>query len=249
MIKLHPKGSLLSSFVEGSLPASLSVVIASHVEMCPECQKQVEYLTEQAANTCFGESSRSATQSGLEPQVERLCEEIMDFDSDVEASLNDSELSMLEAITSATEDVEHVAETVDLAAITDKEIEVSGAKFKVPRALRNIEIKPFQGLGKLSRSRLNIEDGDLRTSLLHIDKGGSVPTHTHKGFEVTLLLQGSFEDEMGVYQAGDFIWLDAEHTHQPVTKTGCVCLTVSNDAIHFTKGVSQLLNPIGQFIY
>ncbi|WP_065187417.1 ChrR family anti-sigma-E factor [Shewanella woodyi] len=246
MIKLHPKGPLLSSFVEGSLPASLSVVIASHIEMCPECQKQVELLTEQAANACFGESSTSATQSGLEPQVERLCEELMD--SDIEASLSGSELSMLDAITSITE-VEHSAETVDLAAIIDKEIEVSGAKFKVPRALRNIEIKPFQGLGKLSRSRLNIEDGDLRTSLLHIDKGGSVPTHTHKGFEVTLLLQGSFEDEMGVYQAGDFIWLDAEHTHQPVTKTGCVCLTVSNDAIHFTKGVSQLLNPIGQFIY
>ncbi|WP_394393328.1 ChrR family anti-sigma-E factor [Shewanella woodyi] len=248
MIKLHPKGSLLSSFVEGSLPASLSVVIASHVEMCPECQKQVEYLTEQAANACFGESSSSVSPSGIEPQMERLCEELMDFDSDVEVSLSDSELSMLDGITSATE-FEHSAGIVDLAATIDKEIEVSGAKFKVPRALRNIEIKPFQGLGKLSRSRLNIEDGDLRTSLLHIDKGGSVPTHTHKGFEVTLLLQGSFEDEMGVYQAGDFIWLDAEHTHQPVTKTGCVCLTVSNDAIHFTKGVSQLLNPIGQFIY
>jgi putative transcriptional regulator len=64
-----------------------------------------------------------------------------------------------------------------------------------------------------------------------------------------LLLQGSFEDEMGTYHAGDFIWLNGKHIHQPVTKTGCVCLTVSSDAIRFVKGVSQLLNPIGQFIY
>ena len=104
-------------------------------------------------------------------------------------------------------------------------------------------------LGKISRARLDFEDDAHHTSLLHIDKDGQVPCHTHKGFEITLLLEGSFEDEMGVYNKGDFIWLDGNHTHQPATKEGCVCLTVSSDALYFTKGVSQLFNPLGKYIY
>ncbi|NRD74266.1 cupin domain-containing protein [Shewanella sp. VB17] len=240
MIKLHPKGSLLSSFVEGSLPASLSIVIASHVEMCPLCQQEIEHLTEQAANVYFGHVP-------LKPMVGGDAG-FIDGDINmmhVDDELDSEQLMMLKAITETLpDDVQH-----NTSIAKEKEIEVSGVKFTLPRALQSVERKSFQGLGKLSRSRLTIEDGNLRTSLLYIDKGGCVPTHTHKGFEVTLLLQGCFEDEMGTYHEGDFIWLDGEHTHQPVTKTGCICLTVSSDAIHFTQGVSQLLNPIGQFIY
>ncbi len=241
MIKLHPETPMLSSFVAGELPASVSVIIASHVEMCPQCQQEVERLTQQAANACFGESNVMPMAGVDSVQID---DEFGSFS--LEAELNSNELSMLEAITGMAPERDTIVNT---AVVEDKEIEVSGVRFTIPRALRGVEMKPFQGLGKLSRSRLSLEDGDIRTSILHIDKGGSVPTHTHKGFEITLLLQGSFEDEMGTYHAGDFIWLDGKHTHQPVTKTGCVCLTVSSNAIRFTKGVSQLLNPIGQFIY
>jgi putative transcriptional regulator len=64
-----------------------------------------------------------------------------------------------------------------------------------------------------------------------------------------LLLEGSFEDEMGSYHEGDFIWLDGKHTHNPVTKEGCLCLTVASDSLHFTQGLTKMLNPIGKFIY
>jgi len=233
MIKLHPKRAILSSFVSGELPASLCVVVASHVELCPSCQSEVQQLTEQAADDCFSSITNINDMQSIE--IEFTHSETDELDMD-----------MLDSITS--EMPELINE--DSVPVHEAEfIDVSDVSIPTPRALRTLEMKPFQGLGKLSRSRVLLEDGALRTSLLHIEEGGSVPTHTHKGFEVTLLLQGSFEDEMGTYYAGDFIWLDGNHTHQPVTKTGCVCLTVSNDAIHFTKGMSQLLNPIGQFIY
>lgn len=233
MIKLHPKKELLSSFVAGELPASLSVIVSSHVELCTCCQSKVQALTEQAAKQCF-----------LADDVQP---ESIDLDNSrfEESELDEFDLAMFESII----DEAPILSDKQLNTTAPEMVEVAGVAFPVPRALRAIERKPFQGMGKLSRSRVALEDGALRTSLLHIEKGGSVPTHTHKGFEVTLLLQGSFEDEMGTYHTGDFIWLDGEHTHQPVTKTGCVCLTVSNDAIHFTQGMSKLLNPIGQFIY
>ncbi|MXR68439.1 transcriptional regulator [Shewanella sp. JBTF-M18] len=247
MINHHPTSDVLAQFVAGNLPASVSVVVASHVELCSECNRAVQALTEQAAIDAFGESIK---EQGLrdEPQAAGLEDfsglDYFDFlnqfgDSDDYADLDDC----IEAITAQErDDTNQLPQTVT-------EIAVGGERIPLPTALKSIALKEWQGMGKLSRSRLALDDGDLRMSLLHIDKGGSVPCHTHKGFEITLLLQGSFTDEMGVYRKGDFVWLDGQHTHQPVTEEGCVCLTVSSDAIHFTQGMSQLLNPIGRFIY
>jgi putative transcriptional regulator len=64
-----------------------------------------------------------------------------------------------------------------------------------------------------------------------------------------LLLDGEFSDDQGDYVPGDFIMLDAENTHQPISEKGCLCFTVANDSLHFTQGINRLLNPIGTFIY
>ncbi|MCG9697086.1 ChrR family anti-sigma-E factor [Shewanella sp. Isolate11] len=229
MIKYHPTSEVLQQFVCGELPASVSVIVASHVEMCSECHQRVQQFTLQQANTVF-----ELVDDQFKPTLD---------DSQTLMPLTDDALAMIDTIT------DEPAQEFSTKVQRVNEIEVAGKRINLPQAMKSIGLKEWQGLGKLSRSRLALDDGDLRASLLHIDKGGSVPTHTHKGFEITLLLQGSFADEMGVYHAGDFIWLDGKHTHQPTTSEGCVCLTVSSDAIHFTQGVSQLLNPIGRFIY
>ena len=44
MIKHHPSNELLAKFSEGNLPATLSVAVAIHVEMCPVCQKELAAL-------------------------------------------------------------------------------------------------------------------------------------------------------------------------------------------------------------
>ncbi|CAH9065268.1 Anti-sigma-E factor ChrR [Pseudoalteromonas holothuriae] len=119
----------------------------------------------------------------------------------------------------------------------------------LPRAIASSSRSKFVQLGKLARARLNIDDGELRASLLQIDASGEIPHHTHTGFELTLLLDGEFSDENGSYVPGDFIWLDGKHHHQPVTMEGCLCFTVVNSALHFNKGLSKLLNPIGNLIY
>ena len=56
MIKHHPKFSLLKSFVDGDLPASLAAGIAIHADMCPMCQQKITQLTEQVAEASFEES-------------------------------------------------------------------------------------------------------------------------------------------------------------------------------------------------
>ncbi|MFC6439683.1 ChrR family anti-sigma-E factor [Bowmanella sp. JS7-9] len=120
---------------------------------------------------------------------------------------------------------------------------------QLPRALRHVGMGDWFTLGKMSRARIETGEDDIHCHLLKIDAGGEIPAHTHKGFEATLLLDGSFSDDMGKYQRGDFIWLDGNHTHSPVSTKGCVCLTAADDALHFTQGLSRLLNPLGRFLY
>ncbi|MEZ8289827.1 ChrR family anti-sigma-E factor [Vibrio sp. 10N.222.49.A3] len=236
MIKHHPNAAILKDFVDGNLADSVSLIVSSHVELCEHCQKQVSMLTAQAADTVF-ESDTSAFENdtaGLKLS-----------DSEMDAFLADNEEFDFDAIDQITADLSQALEVV----VEAQQETVSNTTFTIPRALNSVARKDWLNLGKISRARLDFDDESHHTSLLHIDKDGQVPCHTHKGFEITLLLEGSFEDEMGVYNKGDFIWLDGEHTHQPATKEGCVCLTVSSDALYFTKGVSQLFNPLGKYIY
>lgn len=229
MIKHHPNAAILKDFADGNLADSVSLIVSSHVELCEQCQKQVSMLTAQAADSVFESDT-----AGLKLS-----------DSEMDAFLSDDGEFDFDAIDQITADMSQAVEVV----VEAQQETVSNTTFTIPRALNSVARKDWLNLGKISRARLDFDDESHHTSLLHIDKDGQVPCHTHKGFEITLLLEGSFEDEMGVYNKGDFIWLDGEHTHQPATKEGCVCLTVSSDALYFTKGVSQLFNPLGKYIY
>ncbi|TMO68230.1 ChrR family anti-sigma-E factor [Pseudoalteromonas aurantia] len=172
---------------------------------------------------------------------EALCGQELFSDSDA----LDLDFDFSQMISNITED-----KAVELVKQYEHElIEYHGSKAVVPRAIATLPRSGFSHVGKLARARLDLGDGDVRASLLQISPGGEIPNHTHTGFELTLLLEGSFEDESGSYVAGDFIWLDGRHTHTPKTQDGCLCFTLVNSALHFNKGLSKLLNPIGNLIY
>lgn len=69
--------------------------------------------------------------------------------------------------------------------------------------------------------------GDLR--LLKVEPGTSFPEHTHAGWELTLVLRGSYSDEFGTFLPGDVADLDEGARHRPVAcpKAGCICLMAS----------------------
>ncbi|MBM7074353.1 cupin domain-containing protein [Shewanella sp. 202IG2-18] len=226
MIKHHPTDDLLIAFSAGELSSSLSVVISTHIEMCPVCRHQVERYTAQMSDESLNQQP-----------------EVIDFaanSDDIGTDANFDE--MLSGIIAEPES--NFAET-----FKSTPSKVIGDGFELPKSLSRLNVSNFVNVGKISRARIELDEEPVRTSLLNIKAGGEVPHHTHKGFEITLLLQGKFEDELGGYVPGDFIILDAEHTHHPVSKEGCWCLTVVNDSIQFTKGVNRLLNPLGKFIY
>ena len=69
---------------------------------------------------------------------------------------------------------------------------------------------------------------------------------SHKGTEFTLVLDGSFEDDLGSYGPGDFLLRDGSHTHSPLSKDGCLCFAVLDKPLSFTAGAARFLNPWNQ---
>jgi len=226
MIKHHPSETLLTQYCSASLSASLSLAVSIHVDMCPVCQAKVAKIEASNAEQVFSDSFDQST------HAEPLPADITD----------EQESSLFDFITADTS-VDEVYEVEPVA------IKVNNHNYQLPRALTRISHGKFTQVGKLARSRVALDDGALRSSLLHIDAGGEIPEHTHTGFEITLLLDGEFSDEEGSYVPGDFIFQDGSHQHTPLTKDGCLCFTVVSSALHFNKGFSKLLNPIGNLIY
>ena len=94
-------------------------------------------------------------------------------------------------------------------------------------------------------SRLRTGDSDHEFALYHIKAGGSIPQHTHRGTELTLVLEGSFSDEEGIYLEGDFLMRDGEHRHTPTASQSadCICVGVLDAPIRFTRWNYRPLNP------
>ncbi|MDX2368904.1 MAG: ChrR family anti-sigma-E factor [Colwellia sp.] len=228
MIKHHPKFELLQSFVNGELPASLSAGIAIHADMCPVCQEKISQLTEQLSYASFEEVT-----------LDRFIVE------EADTLQNADDVSFEQAIAAITEssDIDIIEPKIE------KNITFKDQVYSLPSLLNNMVLGKTANIGKLARARIQLDENEIHSSLLHIEPGGSVPEHTHNGFELTVLIAGTFSDEAGEYEAGDFIMLDKQHQHHPISEKGCLCFTVANDSLHFTQGINKLLNPIGTFIY
>lgn len=93
---------------------------------------------------------------------------------------------------------------------------------------------------------LPASEGKLR--LLKIAPGTFMPSHGHSGSELTLVLKGSYSDELGRFSAGDVADVDPDMTHQPVADTheGCICLIATDGPLRFKGLVPRLLQPFFQ---
>lgn len=132
-------------------------------------------------------------------------------------------------------------------------VEVNERQFTLPLTLSRFsdhigEWKSYGG--KVFSAPIELVDG-ARVNLLYISAGVKIPQHTHKGFESTLVLHGSFRDEEGTYYAGDYLLKDASTKHSPFTREGedCLCLTFLTEPMLFTQGVARIFNRFGKGLY
>lgn len=110
---------------------------------------------------------------------------------------------------------------------------------------RDLDKVPWRRLGPgIWHCPLKLSEGakgDLR--LFKVAPGQALPEHGHGGAELTLVLRGSYRDEIGCFGAGDVADLDEDVEHRPVadSKEGCVCLMATEAKARFKGLIARLV--------
>ncbi|MFL4469103.1 ChrR family anti-sigma-E factor [Tateyamaria armeniaca] len=76
---------------------------------------------------------------------------------------------------------------------------------------------------------------DASARLLYIPAGAAMPDHGHHGTEMTLVLQGAFQDDDDYFARGDVEVADSDMHHTPVADIheDCICLAVTDAPLQF----------------
>jgi len=130
----------------------------------------------------------------------------------------------------------------------------TGAVGRTPAILQRLMSGDFSDLAwkkitkTLSISYLKTGDPNYEFALYHIKAGGKIPEHTHRGSEMTLVLEGGFSDADGSYDQGDFIFRQATDVHAPTAlqSEDCICLAVLDAPLKFTSWKYRWMNPFVQ---
>lgn len=105
----------------------------------------------------------------------------------------------------------------------------------------------WRSLGR-GPSQMIIPTNDPTTTvrLLKVPAGQPVPEHSHGGTEFTLILDGSFTDEVSTFRRGDVELADGSLMHTPTAhpEMDCICLAVTDAPLRFKSRLLRLLQPV-----
>ena len=93
--------------------------------------------------------------------------------------------------------------------------------------------------------RAGVSTGDTLV-MLKIAPGKSMPVHSHQGSELTQILQGAYDDELGHFGPGDMADLDSEIEHRPITSPGvpCICVAALDGPLQFRSWLARRMQPM-----
>ena len=125
---------------------------------------------------------------------------------------------------------------------TSKDIYPTPLKSYFGGSSSNIKWKSVGGGVKQS---ILVNDKQASARLLSIPPGAQLPDHSHKGLEMTMVLQGSFSDEVDSFYRGDVELGDDHLTHTPKAgmKEHCICIAATQAPLVFNSWIPKLLQP------
>lgn len=215
-VRHHPDDELLLDYASGALGEAESLVIATHMALCPICRRKV------ADYEAIGGATLEAAEEI--PVADDALARIM---ASIDAGLSDKKSS---------EQIDFKTESFD-ANIPQP------LRDYLPSTLENL---PWQSvLRGLDEVTLQVGSNDMvRTKMLRIQPGAAMPQHTHEGTELTLVLCGAFQDERGHFARGDLAFTDSNVEHRPVADEGevCYCLAVTTAPLRLTGPVGRFFN-------
>ena len=246
MIRFHPSAQQLKDFVEGTLSPAISLMVSAHCDVCRKCQRFVEIETESLAAQMVSNANPSASDSaGMSLQFGDMLSQITQLPSSKQNN------ALMEQPTAYREPVKKRAALQAQASANT--IELDGRVFTLPRTLHRYIDKTGNWsslVGKLWQAPVDLGNQGV-ANFIFMGRGGSVPEHTHRGTEYTLVIDGEFSDGLSRYDTGDFIFMDGDKTPTPNSegKEGCLVFSIVDQPLHFTSGLARLLNPFSHLFF
>jgi len=211
MSRQHPTEATLLAYAAGAQTEALALVTASHLSYCPDCRHQVAQ----------GESMGGSLLENLAPAelMEGTRERVFALigKPDLPPPAPSPKLPLVDPRVPAP-----------LARYLRGGLDTIAWRFLAP-GIRHFELLPREVLG----------NGSLR--VLRIAPGKSLPRHGHVGTELTLVLTGSYSDELGRYGCGDIGETDDDIVHEPVSgrDEDCICVIATEGPLKFDSLIAR----------
>lgn len=211
----HPSEDFLFAYAAGDLGEAWSLVLATHLALCPACRRVV-YQAEAVGGELI---------DALAP--ESLAEDAL---AKTLARAEMAEAPPVAAVVASS--INQPAPVLPQPLRDYAGGDVGSLRWRrLGRGAYHIPLVRSSG-GEVAR-------------LLKIPAGRPVPAHGHNGTELTMVLSGSFADESGRFARGDVETADAELVHQPIAEAGedCICLAVTDAPLRFRSPLARLVQP------
>nr|AFT64077.1 anti-sigma factor ChrR [gamma proteobacterium D250]AFT64158.1 anti-sigma factor ChrR [gamma proteobacterium D250] len=222
MIHHHPDKHLLLEYTAGNLPKGASLIVSAHIQMCAECRVQYRTL-----NTLGGSILESCAPQAVNDEV---FHQLIGRINQTAAIAPIQEVILESPRTTAPL-------LTDVPPIVNKLIE------------KNPPIKWKSITPALKMCRLKTGQDQYEVSFHRLSCGGKVAEHDHRGCELTLVLQGSFSDNDGIYRRGDFLLREPGDVHRPTVTEDqeCLCFSAVQAPVAITGVSGWLLNRLIPF--
>lgn len=143
------------------------------------------------------------------------------------------------------------ASSPDNTFIDEDIVQSEGNSFQLPMSLRrfvghDVDNIPWRTkLPGFKEFDLGEIDG-CHVNMFWIRPGRTMPAHTHKGWELSIVLDGAFNDERGRFGKGDISIADASVDHRPKAEKDrpCIGFAVLDDGVTLTGSWSQLVGDL-----
>ncbi|TCM87635.1 ChrR family anti-sigma-E factor [Rhodovulum steppense] len=130
------------------------------------------------------------------------------------------------------------------------EAEDESVKGLFPKPLRDyvggdVDAVQWRSLGGKVRQAVLPTSADATVRLLYIPAGVAMPDHGHAGMELTMVLQGAFDDDDGHFGRGDVEVANEELKHTPVAAPGadCICIVATDAPLKFSGLLPRIAQP------
>ncbi|WP_343564007.1 ChrR family anti-sigma-E factor [Kiloniella sp. b19] len=214
----HLTDEMLFAYAAGTLSPAFSVVVSAHLSFCSSCRERLR--SHEEIGGCLLDQLKPETLS--DDSFDSIMLRLQDGETG-EAASNVTSLPVAPVVTNAPPSLLQYLPHDDLDNLPWKQM-VPGVKHY-----------PIGGFDE--------ESGTLR--LLHIAPGTTISEHSHSGTELTLVLKGSYTDEIGRFRRGDVADLDGETEHQPIAdmSEACICLIATEGNLKFKGLLPRLIQP------